>query len=660
MRPARTLVPAALAALLVAGSGTTAGAQISLDLVMSDGVELATDLYAPNPEPQPVLLVRTPFGREAWQGFAGTLATYFDAKVVVQDTRGRGASGGDESLFLADVQDGHETVQWIEELGWSNGVVGGFGPGEAGIPQMLLAPGAPEAFRCLYVVGGTRAVAEELAYQGGVRRIELDAWLAAQGAEGVAADWAAHPDPGDPYWAPIRLEEGDAAAVHTAGLYRTGWYDVYLQGTLDWFSLVQAKGGDGAKGRQHLVVGPTSQAGDAGEIGFPAAEITDPSSVLDAAWSAQCLHGAAGALDALPAVHVFLMGANEDGAPGHVWQTFDAWPPPSAPVALFLRPGATGNALLLEPAEAAEGDLTFGHAPADPVPATGGRHMTLPSGPFDQQALEARPDVLVYTSEPLSKPVEVVGRVFARIWVLGGATETHVAVRLTDVYPDGRSMLVADGIRRFKASGKPQELEIDFWSTAMVFAAGHRIRVSVAGSMAGAFEVAPEAYTTNVLHSEAHPSRVVLPVRAGLENPFPPTEPPFEPAPEPVPEPEDVVEPSPVAEGGTDGGAEPADGGEGDGGSEDTPPVAGDEGEPDAGTAPDAAPDSAAEPGDAGDGGGDLGPPKGSGASDGGCAACGGCSSAGSDAAPWVFGLAWMLLVLGRRRTCRVSPHARS
>src|SRR5690606_9925880 len=106
--------------------------------------------------------------------------------------------------------------------------------------------------------------------------------------------------------------------------------------------------------------------------------------------------------------------------------------------------------------------LTFRYDPANPVPTRGGQNLQISKGPMDQRPVENRPDVLLFTSEPLSEPVEVTGRIRARLFVGSDCPDTDFTVKLTDVYPDGRSMLVTDGIRRAslrKSFSKPEPLK---------------------------------------------------------------------------------------------------------------------------------------------------------------------------------------------------------
>jgi putative CocE/NonD family hydrolase len=159
----------------------------------------------------------------------------------------------------------------------------------------------------------------------------------------------------------------------------------------------------------------------------------------------------------------------------------------------------------------------------------------------DQRPIEARDDVLAFTSAPLAAPLTVMGRLLAHVWVRPDTPDLDLAVRLTDVYPDGRSMLIADGIQRarmrcgddrecFLIPGEPAELVVDLWSTAYVFNAGHRVRIDVSGSNFPRFEVNPNdggdlgapgpgtVAHPDILLGADYPSRIDLPV-PGLPRP---------------------------------------------------------------------------------------------------------------------------------------------
>src|SRR5262249_18819331 len=146
-------------------------------------------------------------------------------------------------------------------------------------------------------------------------------------------------------------------------------------------------------------------------------------------------------------VHYYVMGdPTDEKAPGNYWRAADSWPPPATETAFYLAP--SGGLPTTLPAEA--GERSFPYDPAHPVPTIGGAELGANIGPRDQRSVESRPDVLLFTSELLESPLEVTGRIGARLFVSSDCPDTDFTVKLTDVYPDGRSMLVTDGIFRVR------------------------------------------------------------------------------------------------------------------------------------------------------------------------------------------------------------------
>ncbi|WUD77079.1 CocE/NonD family hydrolase [Streptomyces sp. NBC_00510] len=205
-------------------------------------------------------------------------------------------------------------------------------------------------------------------------------------------------------------------------------------------------------------------------------------------------------------VLVFVTGAG-------VWRRTDRWPPPTTKTTWFLRAPDT---LSPEPPGTDEPPACFVHHPADPVPVCGGALLltdAYPAGPFDQRAIEARPDVLTWTGPQLTAPLEVAGRITAVLTTTSDGPAAWVA-RLCDVRPDGTSINLADGVARAEASADadPQEVRVDLWSAAHVFRPGHRLRLQVTASAHPRWEVPDTPGTRRVHHAAARPSRLVLPV----------------------------------------------------------------------------------------------------------------------------------------------------
>lgn len=183
----------------------------------------------------------------------------------------------------------------------------------------------------------------------------------------------------------------------------------------------------------------------------------------------------------------------------------------------------------------ADGKRTFRYDPADPVPTLGGQNLVPPKGPVDLRPLLLRKDVLVFSSDDLQEPLEVTGRIRAELFISSDCPDTDFTAMLADVYPDGRTMLVTDGIlrARFRNSFAKEELlqpsqtyklDVDLWSTSLVFNKGHRIRVLVSSSNDPRFDPNPNTghpfradketrVATNTVHLSAeHASHILLPI----------------------------------------------------------------------------------------------------------------------------------------------------
>lgn len=523
-----------------------------------DGTPLATDIYIPLPipfglPPYPAVLLRTPYGRENLTEACGVL-TLLGYACVAQDVRGRGGSGGGHTVFRDDGPDGRATVDWLASRWWCDGKVATLGPSALGITQYVLAPGAGPPLRAMIPLVATPEFYEHGVFQGGVLRQELVAtWLEQQEAVPFLEELLRH-RVRDDWWEPAEIL-GRSAEITAPGLHIGGWYDIFLQGTLDAFTTIQHHGGPGARGRQRLIVGPWVHAGvgDGGGGGAWVGELEYPPNafrnlLLDIRdFLDHWLRGGTPDVDEWPAAQVYLMGAaGEDEAPGNHWVALPDWPPPAHRLTLFLGPDETLRVLPPE-----RGATILPINPEEPVPTRGGAILfpdlvaggqAIGSGPRDQREVEDRDDVLIFSSPPLQQPLTVMGRLGARIWLVPDSPDLDLSVRVMDVYPDGRSMLVTDGIQRARfrcgsdqecllRPGEPVELEVDLWSTALVFNRGHRIRVALAGSNFPRFEVNPTSgeppgpgvvgmpATPAVLWGDPTHSRLELPV---LRIPRPP------------------------------------------------------------------------------------------------------------------------------------------
>jgi len=515
-----------------------ANAQTATYMVtMRDSVKLATDVYyLPFKAQWPTILVRTPYGKRNIP-FLPVFVSHWvfnGYALVVQDTRGRFASQGVDSLFLNDGQDGYDTVEWIAKQSWSNGKVGTFGGSANGVTQYLMAGSAPPHLVCQFVEIAPTNSYYQAAYPGGAFLKNLaEEWTKLQGNQYFLRFVIAHPNY-DATWERVNLESR-FHEVNVPIYHLGGWHDAFTEGTINGFVGVQHNGAEGARGKQKLLVGPWVHYGlgqrQQGEFAFPSnAEFNDLNEALR--WFNYWLQGKDNKIISEPPVRYYVMGAIESGAPGNEWRNAADWPPLAQLTPCYFQENGD---LTAKKSAATQAVRRFQYDPKNPVPTKGGRNVFIDAGPYDQRSTESRPDVLVFTTPVLAQPLEVVGKITAKLWVSSSAKDTDFMVKLTDVYPDGRSMLVCDGALRarhryslrqehFMMPDSVYRCEVDLWSTAIIFNKGHRIRVAISSSNSPRFDPNPNTgrplradsvtvVAANTLYLDAkYPSHIVLPV----------------------------------------------------------------------------------------------------------------------------------------------------
>jgi predicted acyl esterase len=472
----------------------------SVMVPMRDGIRLATYIYSPSvgEGSYPVILVRTPYSpRTTFDPVTLTLFTdMFQYALIVQNTRGRFQSEGADSLFLNDgwgiKQDGYDTIEWIAAQPWCNGKIGMWGASAFGITQYLAAGTAPPHLTCCLVMVAASDLYSDAIFQGGAfRKSLIEGWLEDNGSLHLLDFFRENPLYGPPYDLVNLAERFDSVAVPI--LHLAGWHDIFLQGQLNAFQGIRASGKPLAAQNQKILIGPWVHSivnPLCGQLIFPGGDRSDLASIT-LNWFETWLKGTDAGAEQMPAVQYYLMGDAEDAdSPGNRWVEAEEWPPQTEPACFYLR---SGGFLSLEPPAANEPPEIYTYDPDNPVPTIGGRNLNIPAGSWDQSCVESRPDVLVYSTPPLTDSLTVIGRVRVLLWASSDALDTDFTAKLCDVYPDGRSMLVADGIIRaryrrsrteetFLVPGQADTFSIDLWSTALVFAPGHAVRISISSS----------------------------------------------------------------------------------------------------------------------------------------------------------------------------------
>ncbi len=489
---------------------------------MRDSVKLATDVYLPGgpQKKMPALLMRTPYGKV----IGGVLATTILSKRyawIVQDTRGRHDSEGVSQSFLDDTKDGYDTVEWIAAQPWSNGDVGTIGISAMGISQYVMAAEPSKHLKSQYVMAAAGSLYHDAAFiGGGFRRGLVLGWVGGNRFPIEFLELLLKNPNYNRLWTPVNLHE-HLKNINYPILHMGGWYDIFLEGNIRAFQDIQKNGAPGAKGRQRLILGPWTHMGWSGLIGTKQGALNYPPIskynifMNSMKWFDETMRGKDNGIMSGPAVRYYVLGDPEDpDAPGNEWRTADTWPPYDTATPYYFHSDGTLSPdipatsvgeyrIKLRPTKnRIERTLSFISDPANPVPTIGGALLVQPNpGPADQRPTESRDDVLSFSTPVLSAPLEVTGPLKAILYVSTDVPDTDFAVKLTDVYPDGRSMLVADGLIRAShrdgsdhrakdlKPGKIYKLIVDVTDTSIIFNKGHRIRVDIAGSNFPRFDI---------------------------------------------------------------------------------------------------------------------------------------------------------------------------
>jgi hypothetical protein len=548
---------------------------------MRDGVKLYADIYRPSAGGKyPVIVSRTPYSTE--RAPSSHEAPIFFARrgyvYVFQDVRGRHESEGKWEPFRNDREDGYDTIEWAAKQPWSNGKVCMQGGSYLGHVQWRAAMAAPPHLTCMFpAVAATSLYHDWITLNGGWRLSFNFGWgpvrqesrimqntgphttegvtdisyskmlwhLPLMGMQELAGrnaqfwrDWVAHPDYDD-YWKVLNAEENFDrihVPVHTSG----GWFDIFSQGTLRGYVGMSTSGKtEQARKGSRLLIGPWGHGPSQkfGDLDFGPDAMVQLHNV-ELPFFDYWLKGIDNGYSSEPPVTLFVMGRNE-------WRRERAYPLPQTQYKkMYLASGGRANTSF------GDGRLTWDapggeskpdeylYDPDNPVPSLGGNNCCgtpTPAGPKDQRTVEARGDVLVYSSDILKEPVEVTGPVKVVLHASSDAPDTDFVAKLIDVFPGGQAISMAEGIVRARyregtdkpsllTPGKTYEFTIDLVGTSNEFRRGHRIRVDITSSHFPQFDRNPNTgekfgATANVrtarqtvYHDRTRPSHILLPV----------------------------------------------------------------------------------------------------------------------------------------------------
>ncbi|MDZ4850813.1 MAG: CocE/NonD family hydrolase [Pirellulaceae bacterium] len=547
---------------------------------MRDGVVLRADVFRPDGVgPWPVLVLRTPYGKDAQKVDSYVKAGYM---VVRQDARGRYASDGKWESFYRfdthDAEDGFDTVEWSAKLPGSNGKVGTYGVSYNAFLQWRLAALRPPSL----VAMSARSIPARLTQlegPGTIRPGRRLNWFYAgmspdmrlrSGADGVKTKteagnlwkngesqrlleflpWLDLPKEvfededeavkawlREPHREPWQFVE-KCSEINVPNLDICGWFDHCNDGIEMHQAMRRVGLTEIARNGQQLIIGPWSHSGagarKVGSVDFGPSAALDTKQV-EIRYFDYWLKGKANRVDQDAPVRIFVMGKNQ-------WRDEQEWPPQRARTLSFYLDSQghantpTGDGVLTDKVPVPAHD-SYRYDPKKPVPTLWSASLfTLPA---DQAPLVNRHDILVYQTEPLTAPMEVTGYPEVILHAASNAPDTDFFARLIDVAPDGTNRDIASGMVRARyrlekpkliKPGEVVEYRIKLRPTSNEFQTGHRIRLDITSSDFPNYDrnhntaadqnadAKLEIAEQTIHHGSAKASRLILPVIANQSN----------------------------------------------------------------------------------------------------------------------------------------------
>jgi uncharacterized protein len=534
-------------------------------VAMPDSVHLATYIYLPadsgGQKRYPVILTRTPYNAAAIIAFSWPLVARGYA-VVAQDVRGRYASEGQFEPDLDEIPDGDETLTWIAHQPWSNGVIGMAGGSYPGHTQWEAAAKGNPALKALVPVVSMGTPHNDMPYTGGAFTAGGAQWTFGMSGMDPAVekqtDWATvlkhrpileidsvvmgrespiwryeitHTAYDSAWKAADWLRNADVIAV--PALHISGWYDDDHPGTLANWAMMEAQ----KRPNQRLILGGwrhgINRDREINGVHFGVDDIRPDLNFLMFEWYERFLKGIPNGIEKGPRVEYFSVGDN-------AWHTATAWPPANSKAERWYL-HSSGNAAsakkgsLSITAPAAEAPDPYRYDPENPTPDLIDVSLNEQALPNNYAGVDARPDVAVYDTPRLKRPLRIAGPLEAVVFASSSAKDTDWMLRLSDVDSAGNAYRFVTGLvrARYRTSmevetpltpGAVEQYHIRLRSIAATIKPGHRLRVSVFSAASG--YIFPNSNTgedeatvtrtvvasQQIYHTAQYPSYVLLPV----------------------------------------------------------------------------------------------------------------------------------------------------
>ena len=540
---------------------------------MRDGVRLSSNIYRPDTEGRfPVIITRSPYMTvEGFQRRLDEEAKFFARNgyvFMIQDCRGKNNSDGTFHPFFDDPTDGFDTLSWCANQEWSNGELGTIGASYQAWNQWATATLSHPNLRTMICIVALPDPVFNVPFQNGALVLWMAEWMAM--VEGrtntdpslydalkaynhlplktideefgrrdspIWQQWINHSS-ADEYWKRSFYQD-KFSKIDVPVLHVSGWYDDDLIGThINYTGMSRFGKSEKARSNQKLIIGPWPHHVNLtrllGGIDFGQSALIDLRKIeLD--WFDYWLKGIENGIMKQSRVDIFTMGIN-------AWQKGNSWPLENTEyMKYFLHSRGAANtstgdgALSITMPDKEEPSDSYRYDPVNPCPNIYDTSIPPAEGPFDQRAIERRNDVLVYSTPPLDSDLEVTGPVTVKLFASTSAPDTDFWAQLTDVYPNGYSMHLTEGIirGRYRNSLEKQELlepckvyefNIDLWVTSNVFQREHKLRLDVSSSSFPKYDRNPNTWnqfgtetTLNtaeqkIYHDPIHPSHIRLSV----------------------------------------------------------------------------------------------------------------------------------------------------
>ncbi|MBC8145257.1 MAG: CocE/NonD family hydrolase [bacterium] len=514
----------------------------AISIPTRDGKTLAADLYTTDKSAKrPTILVQTPYNKSYYR-FAVNIPAQAGASMFPWDSANynyvvldwRGFSGSRDAAVTGYDRglDGYDAVEWIATQSWSNGKVGTWGTSALGMIQFQTARHHPPHLVCAVPLAKDFKTKYTDFYYGGEYRKEHVESLETLG---LASSSAILSRPTyDATWKVVERNSDYADEIEIPMLLISGWYDHYPDDIIRAFDDLRTNSAADVRGLHRLIMGPWIHEGigeaQQGALSYPNAAGVPDSIALQ--FFDHFMRDIDNGYVSRPRVQYFQMGSDE-------WRSTDSWNTlaTNADTAdYFLNIGGA-----LTPTAGASGGAPFTYNPRNPSPTIGGPRLvpfgdSVSVGPQDQRPVQARGDLLIFETSVLQRELSINGAPAIELFVSSNREDTDISVRLCDVYPDGRAMLVTQGIVRMRfrdglspgdtsrmQQGFVYRAHVPMQNLAMTWRTGHRLRLLISGSNFPQFErnlnTGGALYGGNdtlvafdTIHTGVHPSRIRLPL----------------------------------------------------------------------------------------------------------------------------------------------------